>query len=170
MIIKIARIGGGAVLAIFITGLLIWRHHFHHYTPLDALKDLNAAAKIQHSTNKIQDFLALRYGPQSDPANRQKAIVDFFNAGHVEGLYLIVGNRTDPRARALIGDVARTIADYRRQMTPAEQASLGAYFNSDAGRSQVQEATGCFQSKDARFRSAAAPVVEELLKTLAATR
>jgi hypothetical protein len=166
---KILCIAVVGLLAVFAGGQLVWKHHFQHYTPVDALKDLRAAARLRYSTNRVQDFLELRYGPQTDPANRQKAIEDLFNAGHIEGLYLIVGNQTNAQARAVVANVAQTIADYRREMTPEEKAGLGAFFRSDAGRSQIQEATACYQAKDVRFRSVTTPVIGELLATLAAT-
>jgi hypothetical protein len=132
---KILCIAVVGLLAVFAGGQLVWKHHFQHYTPVDA----------------------------------QKAIEDLFNAGHIEGLYLIVGNQTNAQARAVVANVAQTIADYRREMTPEEKAGLGAFFRSDAGRSQIQEATACYQAKDVRFRSVTTPVIGELLATLAAT-
>lgn len=159
---------GVAGLALLTTGLLLWKRHFHSYTPLDALKDLRAGAQAGHSPHPARQFLELRYGPQTDPANREKAFKDLFNVGHIEGLYLIVGNRTDDKTKKLVGDVAQIITDYRKTMSPAEKANLEDYFNSDAGRAQVHEATSTYQSKDARFRSVATPVIQELLTTLTA--
>ena len=167
---KLVGLALGGLLTILVAGHLVWKHRFHQYTPVDALKDLHAAAQLGHSTNRVHDFLELRYGPQTDPANREKAIEDLFNAGHIEGLYLIVGNRTNAQTKAMVAQVAQTIADYRREMTAKEQAGLGAYFRSDAGFAQVQEATTCYQAMDARFRSVTTPVIGELLSTLAATR
>jgi hypothetical protein len=162
----LAWLGGGG-LVLLLAGFLIWKHHFHDYTPLDALLDLRAAAHLGHSPDPVGEFLERRYGPQTDPANREKAFVDFFNAGHIEGLYLIVGNRSDPQTKKLVAKVAQTITDYRALMTPDEKADLGAYFRSDAGRAQVHEAKATFQSKDVRFRSVTTPVIKEILGTLA---
>jgi hypothetical protein len=156
----------GGALVILIASFLVWTHYFHHYTPLDALKDLRAGAQVGHSAHPAQRFLELRYGPQTEPANREKAFMDLFNAGHIEGLHLIVGGRTDPRTKALVAEVAKIIADYRQTMTPAEKADLSAYFRSDAGRAQIREATDSYQSKDARFRAVSTPVIQELLTTL----
>jgi len=166
---SIAWIGLGGFLALLLAGHLVWKHRFHQYTPVDALKDLRAASQLGDSTDRVHDFLELRYGPQTDPANRQQAIVDFFNPGHIEGLYLIVGHKRNAQAQAVIADVARTIADYRDQMTPEEKAALGDYFRSDAGRAQIQNATAFYLAKDAGFRSITAPVIKELLTTLAVT-
>jgi len=157
---------GGISLVLLVAGLIAWRHRFHGYTPLDALTDLRIGAQVRHSPHPARDFLELRYGPQTESANREKAFIDLFNAGHIEGLYLTVGNRTDPRTRQLIGDVAQIIAGYRQRMTPAEKASLGNYFFSPAGRAQIHDATGSYQSKSPQFRAVAAPVIQEILTTL----
>jgi hypothetical protein len=164
-----ARVGGSG-LATLIVCLLAWKHHFHDYTPIDALKDLRAGAQAGHSPHPAEQFLELRYGPQTDPANRERALEDFFNVGHIEGLYLIVGNRTDAKTKKLVTEVAQIISNYRQTMTATEKSDLGAYFNSDAGRTQIHQATGSYQSKDAQFRSVTSPVIGELLTTLTAVK
>jgi hypothetical protein len=158
-------IGGGG-LVLLIASFLIWTKHFHHYTPMEAWKDLRAASQVEHSPDPVQLFLELRYGPQTDPANRRKAFVDFFSAAHIEGLYLIVGDSTDSGTKTLVSEVAQIIKDYRETMSPAEKADLGAYFRSDTGRAHLREATTCYQSKDVQFRAVTTPVVRELLTTL----
>ena len=163
----LAWIGGGG-LVLLIIGWLAWRHHFHHYTPVDAVKDLHAATQAGHSLNPAQSFLELRYGPQDDPANRNKAFKAFFNAGHIEGFYLIAGNRTDAKAKARVTQIAQIIADYRQRMSPADKAELSAYFNSDSGRDQIHEAVSDYESKNVQFRSVSAPVVQELMTSLSA--
>jgi hypothetical protein len=162
---RLAWLGGGG-LVLLLAGFLIWKYHFHSYTPMDALLDLRAAAHLRHSPDPVGQFLERRYGPQTDPANREKAFVDFFNAGHIEGLYLIVGNRSDAQTKTLVAKVAQTIMDYRQMMSPAEKADLGTYFRSDAGRAQVHQAKSAFESKDVRFRSVTTPVIHEILTTL----
>ena len=162
---KLAWLASGG-LVVLLAGFLIWKHHFHNYTPYDALLDLRAAAHLGHSPDPVGEFLERRYGPQTDPANREKAFVDFFNAGHIEGLYLIVGNRSDTQTKTLVAKVAQTITSYREMMTPEEKDDLGAYFRSEAGRAQVHQAKSAFESKDVRFRSVTTPVINELLTTL----
>ena len=46
---------------------------------------LNAAT----ATQPVEKFLELRYGPLTDPANRQRAFLDFFNIGHIKGLQIL---------------------------------------------------------------------------------
>jgi len=127
---------------------------------------LYAVGCAHRSADRCTGEAFTAYGPQTESANREKAFIDLFNAGHIEGLYLTVGNRTDPRTRQLIGDVAQIIAGYRQRMTPAEKASLGNYFFSPAGRAQIHDATGSYQSKSPQFRAVAAPVIQEILTTL----
>ena len=157
------------VLAL-LAGGLFWRRHFHHYTPLDAMRDLQAASQVGHTPHPVERFLELRYGPQTDPANRETAIRDFFNSGHIEGLYRIIGTRTDPHAKALVAETAQIVATYRQMMQPADKAELGAYFRSEAGRQQLREATDAYQSKDVRFRAVTTPVIQELMTTLTAVQ
>src|SRR5258708_13680505 len=101
----------GGALVILIASFLVWTHYFHHYTPLDALKDLRAGAQVGHSAHPAQRFLELRYGPQTDPANREKAFMDLFNAGHIEGLNLIVGCRTHPPTQPIVAQLPNIVAD-----------------------------------------------------------
>jgi hypothetical protein len=158
---------GGLALLLLLAGGWWWQHRFHNYTPIDALKDLRVVARLRHSSQPVQDFLTLRYGPQDIPANREKVIMDFFNPGHIEGLYLIAGNRTDAKARATVGEVARTFAAYRQEMTAQEKSDLHNFFSSDAGKAQLQAVKECYQSKDPAFRSTTEPVVKEFLATVA---
>jgi hypothetical protein len=153
-----------------VLGVILWKRHFHDYTPAAAAQDLRAAYQARHAPEPINQFLELRYGPQTDPANRAAAVIDFFNAGHIEGLYLIAGNPTSQRTRTRVGVVAKILQDYRRNMTPEERKVLSDHFNSATGRAQVQSATASYQSKDARFRAATAPVIAELMTTLAAVQ
>ncbi|MCU0783595.1 MAG: hypothetical protein MUF81_06010 [Verrucomicrobia bacterium] len=159
---------GAMVVAVFVLGTILWKRRFHDYTPAAAVLDLRAGFEARHAPVPAKQFLELRYGPQTDPANRRAAFIDFFNAGHIEGLYLIVGNRTDPRTRKGIADVAQILRDYRGNMSPDEKKALADHFNSEAGRAQVQAATASYQSKSARYRAVTAPVINELLTTLAA--
>jgi hypothetical protein len=148
-------------------GAIFWVRRFHHYTPVEAIKDLRAAAAVGYSEKPVERFLELRYGNLTDPANRQKAFLDFFNMGHIEGLYILV-ERTDPSYRQTsINGMAQWVADYRRTMSPEEKAALKSYAQSAAGRATIREATSYYLGQDVRYRVATAGVISELLKTLA---
>jgi len=167
---KTKIIAGIAVMGVILMtlGTAFWIRRFHGYTPLDVIKDVQAAEQARRGGRSVKLFLDLRYGDQTNPANRRKAFIDFFNAGHVEGLYFIVDNRTDARTRACIADAAKIFANYRQAMSPDDKESLKAYFDSNAGRTQIQQAIVSYQTKDVRFRAVIAPVVQELMTTLTA--
>ena len=63
--------------------------------------------------------------------------------------------------------MAQWIADYRATITPDEKQALGAYVRSDAGHATLQQATAQYLQQDARFRAGTAPVIQELMTTLA---
>lgn len=159
---------GGIGVTIVALCAVLWVRRFHDYTPVEAVKDLKAGFAARHAPIPARKFLELRYGPQSEAANRNAAFLDLFNSGHIEGLYLIVGNRSDHHTRKGIEQVAQILRDHRRDMTADEKKTLADYFNSESGKAQVQAATASYQSKDARFRAVAAPVIQELMTTLAA--
>jgi len=158
---------GAIGVVVVVLGAILWARRFHDYTPIEAALDLKAGFAARHAPVPARKFLELRYGPQSNATNRTAAFIDLFNSGHIEGLYLIVGNRSDQGTRKGIEDVAQILRDHRRAMTSDEKKALADHFNSASGRAQVQAATASYQSKDARFRAVAAPVIQELMTTLA---
>jgi len=155
-------------LGVVVLGTILWARRFHDYTPVEAVLDLKAGFAARHAPVPARKFLELRYGSQTEATNRTAAFIDLFNAGHIEGLCLIVGNRSDEGTRKGIEDVAQILRDHRQSMTPGEKKALSDYFNSASGKAQLQAATGSYQSKDARFRAVAQPVIQELMTTLAA--
>lgn len=166
---KVVWIGAGLLLTV-VLGASFWGRRFHDYTPAAALRDLRAAAGAEHAPRPVDRYLELRYGPMTEPANRQRAFLDFFDIGHIEGLYLIVGYMGGEQKRTNIAAMAQWIADYRRTMSPQEKTTLGAYLGSDAGRATLRRATAQYLQKDVRFRAETAGVIEELMTTLAATQ
>lgn len=163
---KLLWAGGGAVVVLGLVAIL-WARRFHDYTPIEAALDLKAGFAARHAPVPAKQFLELRYGPQTNPTNRTAAFIDLFNVGHIEGLYLIAGNRTDSGTRKGVEDIAQILRDHRQSMTPEEKQALADYFGSPLGKAQIQQATAGYQSKDARFRAMAAPIIQELMTTLA---
>lgn len=157
--------GAGLVLLGLAVGW--WIHRFHRYTPVEAVKDLRAAAAARNAPRPVERFLELRYGPLHVPANRQKAFLDFFNVGHIEGLHMIVQRAPPEHRQYAIRSMAQWVADYRRTLTLEEKESLAAYLRTDAGRATLQQATAKYLSHDVRYRSITAPVIAELMATLA---
>jgi hypothetical protein len=159
-----------AVILVAGLGVMLWVRQFHEYTPAEALRDLQAASRVGPAAKPVERFMQLRYGPMTNPANRQKAFLDFFNMGHIKGLNMLV-ERTHPSQRqANIDAMAQWVANYRATLTPGEQAALGAYVHSDAGRATIRQATAEYMREDSHFRANTAGVVQELLTTLASVR
>lgn len=158
---------GVAGLAILALGAAIWIHRLHRYTPVEVVQDLRAGIKARHAPQPVERFLELRYGPMNEPANRQKAFLDFFNVGHIQGLQLITTHMQAAQRQTNIAAMAQWVADYRRTMSPEEKEALNAYLGSDAGRTTLSRATAQYLSQGVAYRSATAPVIQELMTTLA---
>jgi hypothetical protein len=155
------------LLALLTLGTALWIRRFHHYTPIEAVEDLRAATAARNAPRPVERFLELRYGPLTEATNRQKAFLDFFNVGHIEGLHLIVQRAPPEHRQRAIQNMAQWVADYRRSLTPEEKASLAAALQTEAGRATLQQATAKYLSHDVRYRSITAPVITELMATLA---
>ena len=126
-----------AVIVVIAAGTTLWIRRFHHYTPVEAVQDVRAAIQAKDAPQPVERFLELRYGPLTDPANRQRAFLDFFNIGHIKGLHYLAGRMGSQQRQASTAAMAQWVANYRTTMTPDERASLGAYVSSDAGRATI---------------------------------
>lgn len=157
-------------LVLVALGATLWMRWFKTYPPAEAVLDLRAAVMARNAPRPVEQFLELRYGPLTEPANRQKAFLDFFNVGHIEGLQIIVSHAPAQRRQESIAAMAQWVADYRRTMSPEERQALNAHLTSEAGRATLQQATAKYLSQDIRYRAATAPVIEQLMATLADVR
>ena len=137
-------------------GTVLWKRKFDRYTPVEAVLDLQAAAKVRGSARPVEDFLEARYGPMTVPANRQRAFLDFFNVGHIEGMHVIVSHMQPERKQANVQAMAQWLANYRRVMTPRKSA--GRPLRSFSGRAGHPKANVQFLNKDVHFRAAAAVI------------
>ena len=173
---RIARVvfwTGVVALVLVAAGAAAWFRTFRHYPPKAVMKDVRAglaARHVQEPRARVEAFLEARYGPLSDPANRQKAFLDFFDADHIKGLNFIVTHTPTGQKQANTQAMADWIAHYRATMTPEERAGLQARLNSPAGQAMLQQATAQYQSQDVYYRAAQQPVIRELMTTLAALR
>jgi hypothetical protein len=149
---------------------VLWTRRFHRYTPIEALQDIQAAARVRHSTKPVEGYLEARYGSMAEPANRQKAFLDFFNIGHIEGLNILVGRMPGDRRQASIKAMGEWVANYRRTMSAEEKESLGRFLQSEPGRATLKRAASEYLQKDVHFRAATAPVIEELMSTVSAVQ
>ncbi len=155
-------------VALTLAGLaaILWVRQFPQYTPVEALRDLQAAARVGPAPRPVERFLELRYGPMSNPANRQNAFLDFFNIGHIKGLDMLVSRMDSAHRQPNINAMAKWVANYRATMTAEEKAALGAYVRSDTGQATLKQAAAQYLRQDVHFRSSTAPVVQELMTTL----
>jgi len=164
---------GVVVLFLALVGTVAWFRTFRHYTPREVIKDVRAglaARNVQGAQARVETFLEARYGPLSDPANRQQAFLDFFNVDHIKGLNFIVEHTPADQKKANSAAMAEWIANYRRTMSPEEKAGLQARLDSPVGRAMLQEATTMYLSQDVYYRGAQQKVIAELMTTLAAVR
>ena len=164
---------GIVALVLVAAGTVAWFRTFRRYPPKAVMKDVRAglaARHVQEPKARVEAFLEARYGPLSDPANRQKAFLDFFDVDHIKGLNFIVTHTPASQKQANTQAMADWIAHYRATMTPEERTGLQARLNSPAGQAMLQQATAQYQSQDVYYRAAQQPVIRELMTTLAALR
>jgi hypothetical protein len=162
---KILWIGAG-LLAVVALGTAYWVHRFKSYTPPEVLQDIRAGIAARNDPRPVDRFMEERYGPMTDPANRQRAFLDFFNPGHVEGLHVLVSRMPRERRQREIMSMAKWIADYRRTMTPEEKRDLGKRLDSEEGRAMMRQATAQYLRQGVHYRGSTAPVIEELMTTV----
>lgn len=158
----------GTGLGLLTLGGVVWVRTFHRYTPIEVVQDLRAGIQAHHAPRPVERFLEIRYGPLTEPANRQKAFLDFFNVGHIQGLQIITSHMQGAHRQTNIAAMAQWIAEYRQTMTQEERENLRTYLGSPSGQTAVQKATAQYLKQDVHYRAATAPVIAELMSTLAA--
>ncbi len=159
-----------ALLACLALAVGWWMRHFHRYTPAEVIQDVRAARAVRDAPNPVERFLELRYGPLTEATNRQKAFLDFFDVGHIQGLHLLVTHMSEAERRRDIAAMAEWVAKYRAGLSPQERQSLRATLDAPSGHAMVQAATAQYLQQDAHYRASTAPVISELMATLTAIR
>ena len=168
IIIVVASAVGVALIA---AGSVLWTRTFHHYSPRELLKDVRAglaARDIPQPKARVEAFLTARYGPLTEPANRQRAFLDLFNVDHTKALDFIAGHGPANQQQADTQAMAEWIAQYRKTMTAEERAALRTLMNSESGKSMLQRSTAHYMAQEESVRNAQKPVMMELTVTLAA--
>jgi len=156
--------------ALIALAVIFWLRTFRGYTPVEVVLDVRAGLQAQHAPQPVERFLEIRYGPLSEPANRQRAFLDFFNVGHIQGLQIITSHMKGMQQQTNIAAMAQWVANYRRTMSPEERQALNAYFGSEAGRLALRRATAKYLGQNVYYRAATAPVITELMTTVSSVQ
>jgi hypothetical protein len=159
----------GILLAVLMVLSAAFLSAIRRRIPPELAKDIRAGLAARGITNpdeRLGKYLELRYGTLSDPANRQKAFVDFFDPDHIKALHLMVTHGPETQRQANIQATARWVENYRTSLTPQERAALKAQFQSPEGLATLRRATALYNSQDVQYRGQTAPVISELLKTI----
>ena len=138
--------------------------------PPELLKDIRAgiaARNISDADERFRKYLETRYGPQTDYANREKAFLDFFNVDHIRALQLMVKHSPDGQRQANIDATAKWVQQYRDSLSPQQRAGLSAQLQTPEGQSMLRKATAQYNSQDVQYRGQTAPVIAQLLTTIA---
>lgn len=149
--------------------LAFWRRPL----PPGMMKDIQAgiaARGIVNADERVGRYLELRYGPLTDPANRQKAFLDFFDRDHIQALHLMVKHSPPHQREANVQAMAKWVAKYRDAMTDEERAALKTRFDTPQGAAMLHQATAQYNSQDVRYRSLTAPVISQLLNTISSVQ
>lgn len=163
------RITGIILLVVLIVGAFLFHRLHRRFTP-SLMADIRAgmaAREIQDPDQRFEKYLEMRYGPQSDPKNREKVFVDFFNVEHIRDLQWLVRHTPEKMRQASIDATARWIQHYRESLTPAERADLSAQLLAPDSHGKLQAATAQYNAQDVFYRGATAPVISQLLTTIA---
>lgn len=165
----ILLVAGAVGVVLIAASSILWVRTFYHYSPLEVLKDVRAglAAKdIQQPKARVEAFLTSRYGPLTDPANRQRAFLDLFDVDHTKALDFIASHSPADQKQADTQAMAEWVAQYRKTMSKEERAALRARINSEAGKSMLRRSTAHYMAQEESVRKAQKPVMTELTTTL----
>jgi hypothetical protein len=160
----VLSIGGGIVLALVTSGAWSWKTR----APLlkEVALDLKAGARARGAEDQYKRFLELRYGSMTNPANRQKVFLGYFDTNHLEGMYRLVSFMNAGERKKNIAASAEWLAEYRENMTVPERDALMDWMRSPKGRANIQRASGIYRSREIGYRAATEPVIRELMTTL----
>ena len=163
------RVTGITMVVLAVVGAIVV-DRIRQRIPPELMQDIRAGIAARHISDpdqRFQRYLEGRYGSLSDPANRDKAFLDFFNVDHIRALQLLVKHSPENMHQANINASAKWVEKYRESLTAQQRADLGARLQSLDGRTMLQRATAQYNSQDVQYRGQTAPVISQLLKTIA---
>lgn len=152
-------------LVVIVGGLTLRRR-----LPRELMQDIRAgiaARNIQDPDARLNKYLEVRYGTQSDPANRRKVFLDFFNLDHIKAMQMMVRHSPSDQKQANVLAMSRWVESFRNSLQPEDRAALSAQLQSDAGRVMLGRATAQYNCQDVYYRGLTAPVISQLLTTIA---
>lgn len=166
---KLIGWGCASGLAILVVAGFLWVRVFHQGPPPGLMKDIRAgiaARNLKDPDQRLLKYLEVRYGPMSNPTNRQNVFLDFFNTEHIEALQFLVKHSPEQHRQENIDAMARWVAGYRASLTLQERAVLNARFQTGEGQAMLRRATAQYNAQDVRYRGNTAPVISQLLRTI----
>lgn len=162
------RVAAVAMLIIVVVGAMVVQRVRHRLSP-ELMQDIRAgiaARNIADPDQRFAKFLEGRYGPLSDPANRKKAFLGFFDVDHIRALQVIVKHSPVNMRQANINASAKWLENYRNSLNVQERADLSARFQSADGQAMLRAATAQYNSQDVAYRGQTVPVISQLLTTI----
>lgn len=159
----------GVLVVLLVVGAIGYRRAFHGYPPKELMHDIKAGVAARHikdPNQRFEKYLEGRYGDMSDPANRQKAFLAFFDQEHIRALEFLATHAPKEQQQANIQATANWVGRYRTNLTAAEKASLAQSLKSQTGRQMLRQATAQYNTQDIYYRGRTAPVISQLLTTI----
>lgn len=163
---------GVVALGTLLAGVF-WFTVIRRRLPPGILDDVRAGVAARHLTDpdqRLRKYLEGRYGSMSDPANRQKAFLDFFNLDHIVALQFLVKHAPEVRRQESIDAMARWVGTYRDTLSPEETLALKSQISTAEGQAMLRRATAQYNSQDVQYRGSTAPVISQLLRTIHAVQ
>ena len=145
-------------------------HRLRQRIPAELMQDIRAGVAARHIKDpdlRFAKYLEGRYGPQTDPAIREKVVLDFFNVEHIRAMQFLVKHSPPAMRQANIDASARWVKQFRDSLTSDQLAELSAHLQAGGGNSLLAQATAQYNTQDVYYRGQTAPVISELLKTVA---
>ncbi len=135
----------------------------------DLVQDIRAgiaARNVKDPDARLEKYLEGRYGPQDDPANRQKVFVNMFNPEHIKSMQFLVDHSPESQRKANVQAMAKWVENYRNTLTPETTVALKTQILSSDGQAMLRMATAHYNNQDVYYRGMTAPVVSQLLTTI----
>ena len=162
---RVAWVGLGLLVIV----AMVFLHRARERIPSGLMNDVRAglaALNVRDPDERLAKYLELHYGRMSDPVNRRRVFLDFFDRDRIQALEWLVRHTPSDQRQVDILAMAKWIEQYRLSLTPDERAALQAVVHTPEGSLMLQRATAQYNNQDVYYRSQTAPVISQLLKTV----